>query len=332
MALPVISTSSFPFLPPCRYDKLVGMFSGKDVPAVGVSIGIERVFAIMEAQLRLQAEQVRGWLPMGTICTHASVPPQAPRSSFPASHTALTSETARCPPEQAGGTIRETETEALVASIGGGMQPRRMRICSELWASGIKAEFGYKANPKMPDQVRVPGMLGAFFSRTKLVGGVGTAWPMFGLPSVLVSQAACWTSACLTKRSAASLSSLLLQLGYALKQGIPYMVLFGESEVEAGVVKIKDLDAGTEEVVAEVGRGLDGSPSDAARASMAVFDLLGGTAGNCWTASWLLHSHYHHHCCPLCLQGQLVARMQELVKTKAGRRVVYQQKEEAASS
>ncbi|EFN53142.1 hypothetical protein CHLNCDRAFT_36479 [Chlorella variabilis] len=214
-----------------RYDKLVGMFSGKDVPAVGVSIGIERVFAIMEAQLRLQAEQ------------------------------------------QAGGTIRETETEALVASIGGGMQPRRMRICSELWASGIKAEFGYKANPKMPDQ-----------------------------------------------------------LGYALKQGIPYMVLFGESEVEAGVVKIKDLDAGTEEVVAEVGRGLDGSPSDAARASMAVFDLLGGTAGNCWTASWLLHSHYHHHCCPLCLQGQLVARMQELVKTKAGRRVVYQQKEEAASS
>lgn len=35
-----------------RYDKLVGMFSGKDVPAVGVSIGIERVFAIMEARMR----------------------------------------------------------------------------------------------------------------------------------------------------------------------------------------------------------------------------------------------------------------------------------------
>ncbi|GAX86539.1 hypothetical protein CEUSTIGMA_g13946.t1, partial [Chlamydomonas eustigma] len=33
-----------------RYDKLVGIFSGKDVPAVGVSIGIERVFAIMERQ------------------------------------------------------------------------------------------------------------------------------------------------------------------------------------------------------------------------------------------------------------------------------------------
>lgn len=35
-----------------RYDKLVGMFSGKDVPAVGVSIGIERVFTIMEGQVR----------------------------------------------------------------------------------------------------------------------------------------------------------------------------------------------------------------------------------------------------------------------------------------
>ena len=33
-----------------RYDKLVGMFKGKgqDVPCVGVSLGIERLFAIME--------------------------------------------------------------------------------------------------------------------------------------------------------------------------------------------------------------------------------------------------------------------------------------------
>jgi len=33
-----------------RYDGLVGMFSGTNIPAVGVSIGIERVFAILEAQ------------------------------------------------------------------------------------------------------------------------------------------------------------------------------------------------------------------------------------------------------------------------------------------
>ncbi|GMH38611.1 hypothetical protein BSKO_06495 [Bryopsis sp. KO-2023] len=93
-----------------RYDKLVGMFSGKDVPAVGVSIGIERVFSIMETQLRAKAEE-------------SGVP------------------------------IRAAETQVLVASIGNGMQKKRMEICAELWAAGIKAEFGFKPNPKMGDQL-----------------------------------------------------------------------------------------------------------------------------------------------------------------------------------
>jgi len=132
-----------------RYDKLVGMFSGKEVPAVGVSIGIERVFAIMEAQMRAEAAA-------------------------------------------ANGTIRETETQVLVASIGNGLQKKRMELASKLWAAGVKAEFGFKPNPKMADQ-----------------------------------------------------------LGFALKAGIPYMVLFGEDEISRGVVKLKDLDAGIEEVVAE---------------------------------------------------------------------------------
>lgn len=127
-----------------RYDHLVGMFSGKEVPAVGVSIGIERVFAIMEAQMREKAEH-------------------------------------------SGGTIRETETEVLVASIGNGLQAERMKLASNLWKSGIKAEFGFKPNPKMGDQ-----------------------------------------------------------LGYALKSGIPLMVLFGEDEIKSGVLKLKDLDAQTE--------------------------------------------------------------------------------------
>jgi histidyl-tRNA synthetase len=132
-----------------RYDGLVGMFSGKEVPAVGVSIGIERVFAIVEGRLRAEAAA-------------------------------------------AGGTIRDTETQVLVASIGAGMQGRRMRVAAALWAAGVKAEFGFKPNPKMGDQ-----------------------------------------------------------LGAALKGGVPFMVLFGEDEVSRGVVKFKDLDAGTEEEVAE---------------------------------------------------------------------------------
>ncbi|KAF8060498.1 histidine--tRNA ligase [Scenedesmus sp. PABB004] len=115
-----------------RYDKLVGMFSGKDVPAVGVSIGIERVFTIMEAQERARAAE-------------------------------------------SGAAIRATATQVLVASIGNGMQAKRMAVASRLWAAGIAAEFGFKPNPKMGDQ-----------------------------------------------------------LGYALEQGIPFLVLFGEDELAAG--------------------------------------------------------------------------------------------------
>jgi len=37
-----------------RYDGLVGMFSGKDIPAIGVSIGIERVFSILEEKVASQ--------------------------------------------------------------------------------------------------------------------------------------------------------------------------------------------------------------------------------------------------------------------------------------
>ena len=38
-----------------RYDELVGMFSGKQIPSVGVSIGIERVFNILEEQAKHDA-------------------------------------------------------------------------------------------------------------------------------------------------------------------------------------------------------------------------------------------------------------------------------------
>lgn len=33
-----------------RYDELVGIFSRDNIPSVGFSIGIERIFTIMEAQ------------------------------------------------------------------------------------------------------------------------------------------------------------------------------------------------------------------------------------------------------------------------------------------
>lgn len=45
-----------------RYDKLVGMFDakGKAVPCVGLSIGIERIFSILEARAKMSSsEKVR---------------------------------------------------------------------------------------------------------------------------------------------------------------------------------------------------------------------------------------------------------------------------------
>jgi len=87
-----------------RYDELVGMFSGKNIPAVGVSIGIERIFAILE-------EKFKG-----------------------------------------GNALRETNTQFLVASLGGDLTNERMSIASELWKNGFNCEIMYKKAPKSNQQ------------------------------------------------------------------------------------------------------------------------------------------------------------------------------------
>lgn len=84
-----------------RYDQLLGMFSNKSIPAVGVSIGIERVFNILEETLKNDSS------------------------------------------------IRPTETEVLVASIGKNMTKERFRVVNQLWAKGVKAEILYNENPRM---------------------------------------------------------------------------------------------------------------------------------------------------------------------------------------
>lgn len=76
-----------------RYDNLVGMFSAKQVPAVGVSIGIERILAIVEAAVK--ADQ---------------------------------------------GTIRRTNTQVLVGSIGDGLYLTRKKLSAELRAGGIATD------------------------------------------------------------------------------------------------------------------------------------------------------------------------------------------------
>lgn len=88
-----------------RYDELVGMFSGKQIPAVGVSIGIERVFNILEEKTK-----------------HDN-------------------------------SIRQNQTEVMVATIGSGILPHKLKLINELWDQQIKAEMIYNEKPKPQKQL-----------------------------------------------------------------------------------------------------------------------------------------------------------------------------------
>eukprot|EP00624_Nannochloropsis_granulata_P001356 evm.model.NODE_16562_length_22072_cov_23.092787.5 len=97
--------------------------SGTQTPCVGVSVGIERVLTIMEAN-RLKAlkakEQEGGKEDGGSI-----------------------------------GNIRRRSpfVEVLVATIGAGMLPHRMRLARHLWTAGIPAEYLPQENPKLKKQM-----------------------------------------------------------------------------------------------------------------------------------------------------------------------------------
>nr|XP_025961274.1 histidine--tRNA ligase, cytoplasmic-like isoform X3 [Dromaius novaehollandiae] len=92
-----------------RYDGLVGMFDpkGRKVPCVGVSIGIERIFSIMEQRVKASGEK-----------------------------------------------IRTTETQVLVATPQKHLLGARLKLISELWDAGIKAEMLYKKDPKLLKQLQ----------------------------------------------------------------------------------------------------------------------------------------------------------------------------------
>ena len=77
-----------------RYDGLVGMFDpkGRVVPCVGFSIGIERIFSILEARAKMAGEEK----------------------------------------------VKMVETQVMVASGQKDMLEERMRVCAQLWDTGIK--------------------------------------------------------------------------------------------------------------------------------------------------------------------------------------------------
>ncbi|XP_068085982.1 histidine--tRNA ligase, cytoplasmic isoform X1 [Anabrus simplex] len=131
-----------------RYDNLVGMFDPrhKNVPCVGVSIGVERVFSVLEAKMASNNTK-----------------------------------------------IRTTEVELYVASAQKNLLEERMKLCKELWDANIKVEHSYKKNPK-----------------------------------------------------------LLAQLQYCEECGIPFAVILGESEVQRGVVKLREVESRQEVEVPRV--------------------------------------------------------------------------------
>ncbi|XP_022348897.1 probable histidine--tRNA ligase, mitochondrial isoform X2 [Enhydra lutris kenyoni] len=91
-----------------RYDGLVGMFDpkGHRVPCVGLSIGVERIFAILEQRIKTSGQK-----------------------------------------------IRTTETQVFVATPQKNFLHERLKLISELWDAGIKAELLYKNNPKLLTQL-----------------------------------------------------------------------------------------------------------------------------------------------------------------------------------
>ena len=88
-----------------RYDNLLGMFGSKSIPAVGVSIGIERIFNILEEKYKEK-------------------------------HS-----------------VRDNETQVLVAAVGKNLTKERFKVVNELWDAGIKTEFLYNENPRMDKQM-----------------------------------------------------------------------------------------------------------------------------------------------------------------------------------
>lgn len=120
-----------------RYDTLVAMFDSKhkSVPCVGMSIGIERIFALMEAKLLANNDA-----------------------------------------------IRTSETEVFVATAQKNLYRQRMRLCREFWDADVKAEQSGKLNPKLLDQLQ-----------------------------------------------------------YCEGRGIPWAIILGESELQRGVLKLRNI-------------------------------------------------------------------------------------------
>jgi len=100
-----------------RYDGLIGLFRGEEIPAVGFSVGVERIFTILEEEVKKDKGKVRA----------------SPTQVF----------------------VVAAEKELLI---------ERMRLVTLLWNANIRAEFSYRAEPKIAPQLNQANAAGVPFA------------------------------------------------------------------------------------------------------------------------------------------------------------------------
>ena len=110
-----------------RYDGLVGMFSGKAVPAVGVSIGIERILTIMEEAARGKIRKNITQVFVGSVAKN-NVGPQATEA------------------EKKEDADRKTKDDSMLL--------QRLALSTLLWDAGIPTEYSFVLNPSYNNQLK----------------------------------------------------------------------------------------------------------------------------------------------------------------------------------
>ncbi|CEL93096.1 unnamed protein product [Vitrella brassicaformis CCMP3155] len=129
-----------------RYDHLVGMFAGKDIPAVGVSIGIERVFAAIESKFGLK----------GDASSAAASETATDKKKGGKSGGATRDGTGSQQQQQSSevhSVVRDAATDVLICTIGDNLLLERLAMARELWDAGIACEFVYVEKPKLNKQL-----------------------------------------------------------------------------------------------------------------------------------------------------------------------------------
>lgn len=100
-----------------RYDDLVNMFSKKrQIPCVGISFGVDRIFTIMKQRLEQDAKE-------GNSTVRASE--------------------------------SDVFVMAFGGKGFSGMLVERMSVANQLWKAGIKTEFAQSVKPRLPQQFKL---------------------------------------------------------------------------------------------------------------------------------------------------------------------------------